>query len=148
MGPTRAPIRLPKITKYSVAVTIAGTSVWPQMRTMRPYSRITMVWNPIQRIAARDAGAAGGAGSVAASDMAPPVLDQPHEDLLQPIDLVAHAQHLDALQRQLREQLVQVLLLGNIGLERVVIDPSQHETCHARRRQHCVPGIEHEGLGV
>src|SRR5262245_41203733 len=41
--PTRLPMRLPKITKYSVAVTADGTSVWPQMRMMRPYSRMTMV---------------------------------------------------------------------------------------------------------
>ncbi len=35
--------------KYSVAVTAGGTSVWPQMRTMRPYSRMMMVLKPIQR---------------------------------------------------------------------------------------------------
>ncbi len=43
MSPTRWPMRLPKITKYSVAVTADGTRVWPQMRMMRPYSRMTMV---------------------------------------------------------------------------------------------------------
>ncbi len=37
------------MTKYSVAVTAGGRSVWPQMRMMRLYSRITIVWKPIQR---------------------------------------------------------------------------------------------------
>src|SRR5207237_244559 len=49
MTPTRRPMRLPKITKYSVAVTTDGTMVWPQMRMMRPYSRLTMVWKPLLR---------------------------------------------------------------------------------------------------
>src|SRR6059058_1111292 len=53
MAPTRRPMRLPKITKYSVAVTTDGTMVWPQMRMMRPYSRMTMVWKPIQRTTLR-----------------------------------------------------------------------------------------------
>ena len=46
MSPTRWPIRLPKITKYSVEVTAGGTMVCAQMRMMRPYSRMTMVLKP------------------------------------------------------------------------------------------------------
>src|ERR1019366_10246240 len=86
MGPTRRPIRLPKITKYSVAVTTEGTSVWPQLRTMRPYSRITIVFKPTQRTLA--------SGRVAEMlgtlDIAAPIHDHTHEDLLEAIYLVAH----------------------------------------------------------
>src|SRR5260370_42619288 len=55
--PTRLPMRLPKITKYSVAVTVGGTMVWPQMRTMRLNSRMMMVENPTHSARARDAAA-------------------------------------------------------------------------------------------
>src|ERR1700680_1504547 len=147
-GPTRAPIRLPKITKYSVAVTTAGTSVWPQMRTMRPYSRMTMVWKPIQRIEAMEAVAGAVAGAALVSSIGPPVLDQAHEYLLEAIHLVAHAQHLDAERRESRKQFIEILLFGDVGLERMLVDPPQDETRHARRRQHRIAGLQHEGLGV
>ena len=49
MRPTRWPIKLPKITKYSADVTADGTMVCAQMRMMRPYSRMMMVLKPIQR---------------------------------------------------------------------------------------------------
>src|SRR3954469_19078938 len=65
MRPTRLPIKLPKMTKYSADVTAEGTMVCAQMRMMRPYSRMMMVLKPIQRAwrsdltvsAARDAAA-------------------------------------------------------------------------------------------
>src|SRR6185312_15260341 len=65
MFPTRRPTRLPKITKYSVAVTAEGTSVWPQMRMIRPYSRITMVLYPTHRMCPMSIG--GGATCSAAT---------------------------------------------------------------------------------
>jgi hypothetical protein len=49
MSPTRRPIKLPKITKYSADVTAEGTMVCAQIRMMRPYSRMMMVLSPIQR---------------------------------------------------------------------------------------------------
>src|SRR5215204_4262656 len=49
MRPTRWPIKLPKMTKYSAEVTAEGTMVCAQMRVMRLYSRITMVLKPTQR---------------------------------------------------------------------------------------------------
>ena len=50
--------------KYNVAVTAEGTRVWPQMRMMRPYSRITMVRKPTHSMAASDMlDSAGGADS-------------------------------------------------------------------------------------
>src|SRR6202158_2125412 len=118
------------------------------MRTMRPYSRMTMVCKPIQRIEAMEALAGALAGTALLSSMGPPVLHQPHEDLLESIHLVAHAQHLDAAQRELRKQLIEILLLRDVGLERVVVDSPQDETGHARRREQRIAGIEHEALGV
>ena len=47
-------MRLPKITKYRVAVTAGGTMVWPQMRMMRLNSRMMMVVKPIHSARARD----------------------------------------------------------------------------------------------
>ncbi len=41
----------PKMTKYKVVVTAEGTIVCPQIRMIRPYSRITIVLNPTQRMA-------------------------------------------------------------------------------------------------
>src|SRR5664279_3653298 len=92
-------MRLPKITKYSVAVTAAGTSVWPQMRMMRPYSRMMMVLKPTHRCAASDS-----------SMRTAPVLDQAHEHFLEPVHLVAHGKHLDALRGELGEQLILSLI--------------------------------------
>ena len=91
MAPMRRPIRLPKITKYSVVVTAEGTSVWPQMRMMRPNSRMMMVRKPIARIG-RQRQCLGSHGAA--------VLHQAHEHLFQPVHLVAHRQHLDALRRK------------------------------------------------
>lgn len=39
----RLPITVPKITKYSVAVTADGRMVWLQMRMIRWNSRMTIV---------------------------------------------------------------------------------------------------------
>ena len=50
----RRPTRLPKITKYSVVVTAEGTSVWPQMRMMRPNSRVMIVRKPTHSRYERD----------------------------------------------------------------------------------------------
>src|ERR1700675_3146066 len=89
--PTRFPIRLPKITKYSVAVTVGGTMVWPQMRTMRLNSRMMMVENPTHSARARDTAATLGAcdGSAGAD------VDQSNEELLEPVHLVPHAVDFD-----------------------------------------------------
>src|SRR5579862_8783354 len=98
--PTRRPIRLPKITKYRIAVTAEGTRVWPQMRTMRLYSRIMMVTKPVQRAAASD-GSVGAVSSAVPSATGPPLLNKPHEYFLEAIDLVTHRHHLKTLGRQL-----------------------------------------------
>src|SRR5213082_3386807 len=172
MAPTRRPMRLPKITKYSVAVTTDGTMVWPQMRMMRPYSRMTMVWKPIQRTTLRlTSGApaaprcssrrtrpqgcrAGGAGrrrggrSPPALARGPAPLDQLHEDLLQAVHLVAHAQHFDAERRQAREDVVEVLLLRHLDLEGVIVDHSGDVTLQARRGGKWLAYVQHEGLDV
>ena len=71
MEPTRRPMRLPKITKYSVAVTTDGTMVWPQMRMMRPYSRMTMVLKPIQRTTLSRTGGASGSATLLIGTPAP-----------------------------------------------------------------------------
>jgi hypothetical protein len=75
------------MTKYSVAVTAGGTMVCPQIRTMRLNSRMMMVLKPIHSVSARDSHALRslrGGGLDAA-------VDQADEQLLEPIDLVAHA---------------------------------------------------------
>ena len=109
-------MRLPKITKYSVAVTVGGRMVWAQMRTMRLNSRMTMVLKPIHSVRAREAGISG-----AFDGRADAVVDQADEQLLEPIDLVAHAVHPDTLQRKLRENIVQALPLRDFDLERVIV---------------------------
>ena len=48
------------MAKYSTAVTTEGTIVWPQMRMMRPYSRMTIVLKPIQRTSQVDRRGGGG----------------------------------------------------------------------------------------
>src|SRR6185436_17212102 len=98
----RRPMRLPKITKYSAAVTAGGTSVWPQMRMMRPYSRRTMVWKPMRRIRASDCVFT----SARLRRRAVLALDEAHEQLLEPVHLVAHADDLDALLRKAPEDVV------------------------------------------
>src|ERR1035441_2361220 len=144
MGPTRRPIRLPKITKYSVAVTTEGTSVWPQMRTMRPYSRITIVFKPTQRTLA----SGRFAEMLGTLDIAAPILDHTHEDLLEAIDLVAHAQDRYTQARELLEQLIEILLLGYIGLERIFIDAAHGEVRDRRRLENRAARVEHESLGI
>ena len=142
-------MRLPKMMKYSVAVTAEGTSVWPQMRMMRPYSRMTMVLKPTQRIdgsrliarpprraccavdaltsglRARDRGSTAAPGGRARRRVPRHAVaarfDEPHEDLFEPVHLVAHAEHFDAERRQAREDLVEVLLLRHFDLERVIV---------------------------
>ena len=71
-----------------------------------------------------------------ARDSSPPVsapprprvlaLDEPHEELLEPVHLVAHADDLDALLREAREDVVQALLLLHFDLDRVVVDEARH----------------------
>src|SRR6266566_4376335 len=169
MAPTRRPMRLPKITKYSVAVTTEGTMVWPQMRMMRPYSRMTMVWKPIQRTTLRlTAGAAApataligrqagrGRGSrlrrcrfaVRALARRPAPLDQLHEDLLQAVHLVAHAEHVDAERREPREDVVEALLGGNLDLEGVIVDQGRDVTVEPRGDAERVAQVQHEGRDV
>src|SRR5882762_9999167 len=116
-------MRLPKITKYSVAVTTGGTMVWPQMRTMRLNSRMMMVENPTHSARARDAAATLGAcmsilrgrdqcrllgprdGSAGAD------IDQSNEELLEPVHFVPHAVDFDALRRKPSEYVIQTLPL-------------------------------------
>ena len=94
-----------------------------------------MVLKPIQRTTPRCIGAAatlrrrhGGLPRArsprrrAAAPRRCPALDQAHEDLLEPVDLVAHAEHFDAQRRQPREHVVEVLLLRHLDLQRVVVD--------------------------
>src|SRR6185437_513822 len=49
------------------------------------------------------------------------LIHQAHEDLLQPIDLVPHAHHLDAGLRQAPEKIIEVLLVRDLDLEGVLI---------------------------
>src|SRR5690348_14279876 len=108
----RLPISLPKITKYSVIVIAGGFSVCVQMRMMRTISRRTMVWRatrlavvllmcwpllPRPGRAGQSAGMKGGARVVrtpwncgSCGGLVPSVLDQAHEQLFEPVGLVAH----------------------------------------------------------
>src|SRR5882757_8013347 len=111
--PTRLPMRLPKIRKYSVTVTTGGTMVWPQMRTMRLNSRMMMVLKPTHSARVRDPAAMAsrtlqrGAGAD---------VDQPDKEFFEPIHFVPHAVDLDALRGELRENIVQTLPLGDFDL--------------------------------
>src|SRR5262245_2594903 len=138
----RRPMRLPKITKYRAAVTAGGTRVWPQMRMMRPYSRRTIVWKPMRRIRARDcvstSGAPGRRGFLA--------LDEPHEQLLEAVHLVAHADDLDALLRQPREDVVQSLLARDLDLDRVVVHEPRDVARELRHDRGRTAEVQHEGL--
>src|SRR6516225_5964099 len=164
IAPTRRPMRLPKIAKYSTAVTTDGTMVWPQMRMMRPYSRMTMVLKPIQRTTLRRIGG-GAAASTTLLIAAHPrsrrwqrrarrlvrraaTLHELHEDLLQAVDLVAHAEHLDAECREPREDLVEVLLLRHLDLEGVIVDERDVVALERRWRRERVPQVEDERLDV
>src|SRR5688572_12539172 len=110
----RRPMRLPNITKYSAAVTAGGTSVWPQMRRMRLNSRRMTVWKAMRRIRPR------GSSRTSADPRRRRVtaFDEPHEELLEPVHLVAHADDLDPLLRQPREDVVEALFLPDVDLER------------------------------
>src|SRR6185312_7039008 len=146
---------------YSAALTAEGTRVWPQMRTMREYSRMTMVRKPIQLMRASETSPCAARLPVPSRSPCwarPPcsiglstvasILDQAHEDLLEPVDLVAHAQHVDAERRQTREQLIEILLLRDIRFEGVLVDMAQHEAGHHRHLVERLAAVEHEGLGV
>src|SRR5579863_4676420 len=100
------------------------------MRMMRPYSRITMVRKPLQRMLARDCSAEA---IVLLSSTVPPVHDQAHEDLLEPIDLVAHAHDIDTERAQTGEELVEILILGDIGFQSMFIDASYRDAGYERR---------------
>src|SRR5271169_4813452 len=122
-----------------MAVTAEGTRVWPQMRTMRPYSRITIVRQPTQRIVLIGVSpAATGAGSSAISVSA---VDQAHEDFLKTVDLVAHRYDFDAGGGQLREQIVQRLFLGHLGLNFLVVHARQRKASDLRQRDKWRPQI-------
>src|SRR5882757_1049121 len=128
--PTRFPMRLPKITKYSVAVTTGGTMVWPQMRTMRLNSRMMMVENPTHSARARDAAAMllGSRDGGACADV-----DQANEEFFEPVHLVPHAVDFDALRREPRENFIQILSLRHFDLERVVVGERGAESGKFRR---------------
>src|SRR5262245_12291535 len=134
MSPMRRPIRLPKMRKYSVAVIAGGTIVWPQIRMMRLNSRMTMVWKPTMLVRARCADSTtccavscwaafcwvvmSGRSACRTCRL---LFHQAHEQLLEPVGLVAHRQDLDPRAAQAREDVVQVLLLRHLDLERVVV---------------------------
>ena len=117
----RRPIRLPKITKYRIAVTAEGSSVWPQMRTMRPYSRITMVEKPIQRAVVSDARGAESHGCRVLA-MRPSFSTSRMNISSSRLTLLRMLTTSMPEGREPREQLIEILLLGDIGLERVLID--------------------------
>src|SRR5579862_3431554 len=126
------------------------------MRRMRPNSRMTMVQKPIQRIDARDASEVGTGkrlSSMSASGSSArgarfgcAVLHQAHEDLLEPVDLVAHAEDFDAEPRQLRKQVVQALLLRQLHLDRVVIDRTRDDAWQHWRPADRLTRVQHEGF--
>src|SRR5688572_18567481 len=140
----RRPMRLPNITKYSAAVTAGGTSVWPQMRMMRLNSRRMTVWKPMRRmrpsVSSRTSADPRG-GRV-------PAFDQAHEELLEPVHLVAHADDLDPLLRQPREDVVEALLLPDVDLERVVVGHPERVAGKLGRRRGRGPEVQHERLLV
>src|SRR5580693_5410221 len=114
---------------------------------MRPYSRITMVLKPTQRMVASGISADTlGVRAFTSSSIAASMLDQSHEDLFQSIDLVAHAQHVDTEPRELREQLIEVLLFGDFDFQGVGIDQPHHEVGNHRHRADGVTRIEYEGF--
>src|SRR6266850_4467990 len=139
----RRPMRLPKMMKYSVAVIAGGIRVCPQMRTIRPNSRIRMVSKPVRFCWKRDA-AAGLPGTPFMTLVAIGCLprgrrlalafDDAHEELFEAVDLVAHAEHFDALLRQAREHVVQVLLAIHLDLEGVIVRELDEVTGQRWRR--------------
>src|SRR3984957_3791334 len=134
-------MRVPKMTKYSVAVTTGGTMVCPQMRMMRLNSRMTMVVNPTHSVRAKDSRTIRLRGADA-------VVDQAHEQLLEPIDLVAHAVHTHALRAELREDIVQALPSRDFYLESVVVGHLVPEARQRGRRGQGLAQIEDEHLGL
>src|SRR5262245_21677043 len=100
--------------KYNVAVIAGGTIVCPQMRTMRPYSRRTMVLNPVISVWTLISFRARCRRCVA--------FDQPHEQFFQAIRLIAHRDHVDALHREAAEDFVEALILRRLHFERVIVD--------------------------
>ena len=73
-------------------------------------------------------------------------LDQPHEQLFQTIDLVAHGQHADALRGQACEDFVEALFLGNLDLERVLVDELELIARHLRHGGDRLAQVQHESL--
>src|SRR5579859_1291468 len=103
ISPTRRPIRLPKMTKYSVIVIAGGSSVWLQMRRMRVTSRRTMVPSATRVASEFMRFPCGSRGR----DFVVRV-DQAHEQFFQPVRLVAHRHHGDAARGQRREQGIEI----------------------------------------
>ena len=141
MSPTRWPIKLPKITKYSAEVTAEGTMVCAQMRMMRPYSRMMMVLKPIQRARAERLGRIRRrASSRAAVSLTARAL-RPAGPFRSTSFMNSSSSRLTLLRMdstpmpcavRLREHLVEALLLRHLDLERVVVDEVELVARHQR----------------
>ena len=128
-----------------------GHEVWPQMRMMRPYSRMMMVVKPIQRAAAVRSDGSSALGHVGVPARSPRlVLDQAHEHLLQAIDLVAHA----AARRCPAPTSRAKMSLRLCSLDTSTSSVWSSTSAHRVARQAAAPArtgiaqVEHEGLGV
>src|ERR1700749_4186741 len=108
ISPTRLPMSLPKIRKYSVIVIAGGSSVWLQMRRMRVISRRTMVPSAISvpvlfmrrlRNSPLPQAQLGGGGVPLLRHCSCGGLvvgfDESHEQFFEAIGLVAHRHHGD-----------------------------------------------------
>src|SRR5258705_13894718 len=149
----RRPMRLPKMMKYSDAVIAGGIRVCPQMRMIRPNSRIRMVSKPVRFCWKREAtGRCPGVpfttlvatGSLPRGRRLALAFDDAHEELFEAVDLVAHAEHFDALLRQSREHVVQVLLAILLDLEGVIVRELDEVAGQRRRRAGGVAQIQDE----
>src|SRR5579871_3867943 len=125
------------------------------MRTMRLNSRMTMVLNPTHSARASEAGMSGARSGDARRGLrralrerAHAVIDQADEEFLETIHLVAHARDLEPEARELHEDLVEALALGDLDLEGVIVDERGAKTLEVRRARHGRRQIEHERLGL
>src|ERR1022692_2804000 len=130
------------------------------MRTMRPYSRITIVWNPIHSLCARLATALPVPVTLYSSQVGRHgrgrgrherrlvAFDQADEQLLESIHLIAHARDLDALRGQLREDVVETLAERHLDFQRTTIGQRGLESGQQRRGVTRLAQIEYENFGL
>src|SRR5688572_29265229 len=112
------------------------------MRMMRPYSRRMMVWKPMRRMRTRDSSCT----SARSRRRRVPALDQAHEEFLEPVHLVAHADDFDSLLREPREDVVEALLARDVDLDRVVVHQLRHVARKLRHGGGRATEVQHEGL--